>query len=60
MKVARAKGVSGFMADVFAGNCLMLHVFHKSGCEMKSLLAEGVYHLEFRFETERKRAAQAA
>ena len=60
MKVARAKGASGFTAEVFAVNRPMLHVFRKSGCEMKSSLAEGVHHLEFRFETERRRAAQAA
>lgn len=49
MMIARKKGVSGFTADVFASNRPMLHVLHKSGCDMKSSLAEGIYHLEFRF-----------
>ena len=47
MRIARSKGVAGFAADVLAHNHAMLKVFHKSGCEMKSSLEGGVYHLEF-------------
>jgi len=48
MKVARARGLKGFTADVLAQNTRMLHLLHKSGREMKSTLEERVYHLEFR------------
>ena len=50
MCIARSKGVAGFTADVFAHNHAMLRVFHKSGCELKSSLADGVYHLEIYFD----------
>lgn len=36
----------------------MLKVFHKSGCEMKSSLAAGVYHLEFFFGKGKQRAEE--
>ena len=50
MECALANGILGFTADVFAHNRSMLHVFHKSGCELKSALDGDVYHVEFTFE----------
>lgn len=57
---ARSNGVRGFTADVFATNKGMLHVFHKSGCELKSALEEGVYHIEFTFGREERKGAPDA
>jgi hypothetical protein len=34
----------------------MLRVFHKSGCEIKSSLADGIFHLELLFGQERRPA----
>jgi GNAT superfamily N-acetyltransferase len=61
-KIASARGILGFTADVLADNRAMLHVFHKSGCKIESSLSAGVYHLEFRFDPERRdgRALPAA
>ncbi|RMI06830.1 MAG: GNAT family N-acetyltransferase [Calditrichaeota bacterium] len=50
IKIARDRGIVGFTADVLADNRPMIHVFHKSGCHLKTCLAEGIYHIEFRFE----------
>jgi RimJ/RimL family protein N-acetyltransferase len=49
MNVAQSQGIAGFTAEILADNRAMIHVLHKSGCEMKTSLAEGIYHLEFRF-----------
>ena len=49
-RIARERGVAGFTADVFAHNRSMLHIFHKSGREMKSTLSGNVYHLELRLD----------
>ncbi|HEX7177165.1 MAG TPA: GNAT family N-acetyltransferase [Pyrinomonadaceae bacterium] len=54
MRIARSKGVAGFTADVLAHNHAMLKVFHNSGCEMKSSLADNVYQLEFYFDRAQK------
>jgi GNAT superfamily N-acetyltransferase len=56
LHIARSKGVAGFTADVFAHNHAMLKVFHKSGCEMRSSLADGVFHLELLFGQEKRPA----
>jgi acyl-CoA hydrolase/RimJ/RimL family protein N-acetyltransferase len=59
MASARENGIEGFTADVFAHNRAMLHVFHKSGCELKSTLDGDVYHIEFAFERGQPKGATA-
>lgn len=49
MDIAKAQGLAGFTADIFADNRAMIHVLHKSGRETKTVLRDGIYHLEFRF-----------
>lgn len=49
MRIARARGLAGFTASVLVGNYHMLHLFHKSGCEVSSFLDQDVYHLRLRF-----------
>ncbi|MDI1446774.1 bifunctional acetyl-CoA hydrolase/transferase family protein/GNAT family N-acetyltransferase [Polyangium sp. 6x1] len=48
-EVARARGVTGFFADVLASNKPMMAIFHKSGLPVKASLREGVYHVEIDF-----------
>jgi acyl-CoA hydrolase/GNAT superfamily N-acetyltransferase len=48
--IARARGLSGFKADVLSGNAAMLAVFHKSGLKITSSLREGIVEIEGRFE----------
>ncbi len=50
IEVAKAKGISGFTAEVLAANRKMLNVFYKSGFNIHSQLDEGVYYLTFRFD----------
>jgi len=52
--VAREKGISGFTAEVLAGNRKMLNVFFKSGFNIHSKLDEGVYFLSFRFDEKKE------
>jgi hypothetical protein len=49
----RARGLSGFEADVLASNTPMLAVFHRSGLELNSTLEDGVFHLVAPFEGKR-------
>lgn len=51
MKTAAQQGIQGFTAEVLAENRPMVHVLHKSGCEMKTAFSENVYHFEFRFDS---------
>jgi acyl-CoA hydrolase/GNAT superfamily N-acetyltransferase len=44
-EIGRARGLSGFVADVLCSNTSMLGVFHRSGLEVKSELDSGTYHL---------------
>jgi GNAT superfamily N-acetyltransferase len=53
IEIARQKGVKGFNAEVLLGNQAMLHVFHKSGHVIKSVVEEGVYHISFTFTPEK-------
>lgn len=46
---ARAHGVRGFTADVLADNPAMMAVFRRSGCEMTSRLADGVFEVQLLF-----------
>lgn len=57
MRMAQAQGIEGFTAEILAENRAMVHVLHKSGCDMKTSLSGGIYHLEFRFDTAQPRAA---
>ena len=50
--IARDKGVAGFTASVLATNRGMLHVFHRSGLEMRSRLEDGAYELTMTFADE--------
>jgi acyl-CoA hydrolase/RimJ/RimL family protein N-acetyltransferase len=59
MENARENGIEGFTADVFAHNRGMLHVFHKSGCELKSALDGDVYHIEFALGSAQAKGAAA-
>lgn len=47
---ARSNGIAGFTADVLADNRRMLAVFHSSGHEISSRLADGVYSLKIPFK----------
>jgi len=53
IEIARQKGIKGFNAEVLFGNQAMLHVFHKSGHIIKSVVEEGVYHISFTFAPEK-------
>lgn len=48
-EIARARGLSGFSADVLARNKAMLMVFQQSGLEVVSQFDGSTYHLEARF-----------
>jgi acyl-CoA hydrolase/GNAT superfamily N-acetyltransferase len=52
-EIGRARGLSGFEADVLASNTPMLAVFHRSGLELNSTLEDGVFHLVAPFEGKR-------
>lgn len=47
--VAKARGLSGFTADVLATNSAMLSIFHQSVLAVSSELEAGVYHLTLQF-----------
>ncbi len=51
-EIARARGVSGFTADVLESNKPMLMVFHKSGLEVRSETEGGTRHLTLLFEND--------
>lgn len=48
-ELARARGLSGFTADVEAANKPMMMVLHRSGLEVSANLVGGAYHLVARF-----------
>lgn len=48
-EIARARGLEGFVADVFVDNKAMLGIFQRSGLAVHSQFNAGVYHLEARF-----------
>jgi acyl-CoA hydrolase/RimJ/RimL family protein N-acetyltransferase len=47
---ARRRGVRGFTADVLLGNAAMLAVFRRSGCQVTSGLADGVFEIRLLFD----------
>jgi hypothetical protein len=57
-EIARARGLSGFCADVLATNKLMLGVFQQSGLEVRSELDGGVYSVRMYFPGDAPRLSQ--
>jgi acyl-CoA hydrolase/GNAT superfamily N-acetyltransferase len=57
-EIARARGLSGFSADVLAINKLMLGVFQQSGLEVRSELWDGVYAVRMYFPEHAPRLSQ--
>lgn len=53
-KIAAARGLSGFTADVLVDNKSMMGVFENSGLKLEIDLRGGVYHLIARFNTDDK------
>jgi GNAT superfamily N-acetyltransferase/acyl CoA:acetate/3-ketoacid CoA transferase beta subunit len=47
--IAKRNGIAGFTAEVLRENKSMQHVFHKSGCKVKSQLKDDVYYFELDF-----------
>ncbi len=56
---ARANGLSGFHADVLAGNRGMLMVFQQSGLCVQSQFDGAAYHLQMRFDDGQRRVARS-
>ncbi len=53
-RLALENGVRGFTADVLFENRIMLHVFQKSGLEVKSSQEDGVYRVKMPFHAEKR------
>jgi GNAT superfamily N-acetyltransferase len=52
IEAARARGLSGFSADVLAHNFAMLGVFHRSGLFVRSDRSGSVYHVTMTFDSD--------
>ena len=52
IRLARERGIKGFVADVLFSNTGMMHVFQKSGLPVKAHLEGGVFNLVIPFVTE--------
>jgi hypothetical protein len=50
VELARARGLTGFTADVLFSNKPMLMVFQRSGLRVESRLDGGVYHVVLHFD----------
>jgi len=50
MRVARERGIGGFMATVIAVNTSMMRVFQKSGCVLHTQYDSGEISVSFRFD----------
>jgi GNAT superfamily N-acetyltransferase len=48
-EIGRARGVAGFTADVLATNSRMLDVFNRSGLDIQTELANGLWHVTLTF-----------
>ena len=51
IRLAKEKGVKGFMAEVLFSNIGIMKVFRKGGLPVKARLESGVYHLVIPFST---------
>jgi GNAT superfamily N-acetyltransferase len=49
IRLAKERGLQGFVADVLASNKAMLKVFEKSGLPVKSSLSSGAYEITMPF-----------
>ncbi|WP_438001585.1 GNAT family N-acetyltransferase [Sorangium sp. So ce185] len=59
-EIARARGLSGFEADVLLSNKAMMRVLEKSGLRLSLDLEAGVYHVTARFDAPEGRAPAAS
>jgi len=50
IRLARQNGIKGLTADVFAGNQSMLHLFQKTGLDVRTDTESGVVLVEIHFE----------
>jgi RimJ/RimL family protein N-acetyltransferase len=50
IRLARTRGLKGFVADVLFDNHAMMKVFHKGELPVRAQLESGVYHLTIPFE----------
>ncbi len=60
LQIARERGVAGFTAEVLSENRAMLHIFHKYGLDVQSVLQDGVYSVKMPFHRDEKWAADMA
>lgn len=60
IELARARGLSGFTADVLATNSGMLRVFQKSGYDVTTRLDSGVYEVRLSFLRDESSALTSA
>jgi GNAT superfamily N-acetyltransferase len=51
IRLAKEKGIKGFMAEVLFSNFGIMKVFRKGGLPVKARLESGVYHLVIPFST---------
>ena len=51
IRLAKERGLKGFMADVLFDNLAMMKVFHKGELPVRVNLESGVYHLTMPFES---------
>ena len=51
IRLAKERGLKGFMADVLFDNLAMMKVFHKGELSVRAQLESGVYHLTIPFES---------
>jgi len=51
IRLAKEKGIKGFMAEVLFSNIGIMKVFRKGDLPVKARLESGVYHLEIPFST---------
>jgi GNAT superfamily N-acetyltransferase len=51
IRLAKERGLKGFMADVLFDNLAMMKVFHKGELPVRAQLESGVYHLTIPFES---------
>jgi GNAT superfamily N-acetyltransferase len=51
IRLAKEKGIKGFMAEVLFSNIGIMKVFRKGGLPVKARLESGVYHLVIPFST---------